>query len=233
MPVAGLLAEPDMSWYEQAGLIDSNGSVIDTGILMGENVADIRTILHRYHYGADVTATGSSTGLGGYSYTLSGRIPSVEWQMCPLMMLYLWYRGSTRFKFVWTAGAKPVYVTLRPKKPNDTDTPNTGSMKIHAAAKPNYYAVGQGGSTYICGSLYPECSVEVPYYSDKIAVPTLSATHTANYSSSSYDPDCDIRLDSASTFTVSVFTAFGDDFDMGCLSAAPTVRKTNLDRLVQ
>lgn len=232
-PASALVAEPSYTWFEQSGLVPTSGTSIDSGILMGENVSDLRTLLHRYHFAAEFTgASTPTTSFGGYRVLIDGRMPKYLWQATPLLLPFLWYRGSMRMKFIWTAGAKPVYVSLRPKKPLNSSDPGSALVSIHSSPNPNYYAVGQGGSTYLCGSLYPECTVEIPYFSDKIAIKSLSHTHTANVASASYDPDCDMRLDSAATFTVQAFSSMGDDFDMGMLSSAPTVRKFNLDRLV-
>lgn len=230
-PSTALVAQPSYTWFEQAGLVPTSGTTMDSGILMGENVADIRSLLHRYHYAAEYTGVSNATSFGGYRILISGRMPKYLWQSSPLLLPYLWYRGSIRMKFIWTAGAKPVYVTLRPKKPVNSADPGSALVSIHSSPNPNYYAVGQGGSTYLCGSLYPECTVEIPYFSDKLAIKTISHTHTANVSSATYDPDCDMRLDSAATFTVQAFSAMGDDFDAGMLSSAPSVLKFNLNRL--
>jgi len=187
----------------------------DSGICMGEIIDDVRDLLKRYCYVKDLTITAAqwnqASDAGGALYSPITNTLDTSSVIGLIASCYMFVRGSYRNKFIADSG-EVISATLGNSQDGFTfyNTPNFT------------YRMGWPGSGVARKSFGGELSVEVPYYTPWICeIPKVctSGASAGNYMGQRY-----VIVGAPTTnAVVHCFESFGDDVDLGTLSAPPAV----------
>jgi hypothetical protein len=197
---------------------------VDLGSVGGENIADIKTLLHRFRMTNTVTSDNTEI-IPEFAY----RDEAMQTLGSMLISMYMFWRGSVRAKIRWNPAIHIAgEIALRPANGTFDDFPDPSLT----ALPPHFYDNITANGAMVFDSAYnPVSEFEIPFYNRTrcIFVPTALTAPDAGGDNGRQNSLAAFRVYPylAATYTGvastlgNVYEAVGDDFDVGLLSAPP------------
>lgn len=186
----------------------------DEGVVMGSEFKDIKELMHRFVYHDKLTlgAADIYSDTDVSSVEPLQRLVGTATITSELAMIYLFLRGSVRFRIHGTGGSGILYSA-------EYDDHNDANMVI-ASAKTCPFGWNAALSADLSNG---EAAVEIPWYCRWTHCVARHSASGVPVNRGYYYPQRRLRVVSATAGTINVFSAYGDDTSLGFLCAPPAV----------